>query len=191
MSRRALVLLLALLLDALFGDPPNRWHPVAWMGSFIAKARRYAPPSDSPPAGQMLYGAGIVLAGGSLAAGLGILLARAASFLPRPVDWLLEALLLKTTFSLRGLSRAAGQIADALDEEDMPAARHWLSWHLVSRNTDDLDASQIAAATIESVAENASDGVSMRCSTPVSSTRLPLSPPGWDGRPVRRLATVR
>jgi len=153
------VILLALLLDALFGDPPNRWHPVAWMGSAIARAQRYAPSPDAPPARQMLFGGAVVASGGMGVAAAGALLARWITRLPRPMGWMLEAALLKTTFSLRGLSRAAGQIADALAEEDLPAARHWLSWHLVSRNTDDLDAAQIAAATIESVAENASDGV--------------------------------
>ena len=159
MRRRAPVFLLALLLDALFGDPPNRWHPVAWMGSAIARAKRHAPPPDAPPARQMLYGGGLVVAGATGVAGLGALLARLISHFPRPLAWLLEAALLKTTFSLRGLSRAAGQISAALDADDLPAARHWLSWHLVSRDTRELDASQIAAATIESVAENASDGV--------------------------------
>jgi len=37
------VLLAALLLDLLFGDPPNRWHPVAWMGSLIARLQRHTP----------------------------------------------------------------------------------------------------------------------------------------------------
>ncbi len=159
MKRRAPILLLALLLDALLSDPPNRWHPVAWMGGAIARAQRHAPPPDAPPARQMLYGGGIVVAGAAGVSGMGALLVWLIARLPRPLGWLLEALLLNTTFSLRGLTRAAGQISDALDEADLPAARRWLSWHLVSRNTAALDASQVAAAAIESVAENASDGV--------------------------------
>ncbi|HEY1065066.1 MAG TPA: cobalamin biosynthesis protein, partial [Pirellulales bacterium] len=35
--------LIALALDLTLGDPPNRWHPTAWMGSFIAWGRRLAP----------------------------------------------------------------------------------------------------------------------------------------------------
>ncbi len=159
MIRRIPVLLLALLLDEFFGDPPNRWHPVAWMGRFIARAQHHAPPPSSAPAGQMLYGAGVILTGSGLVAGAGALLARTTSRLPRVASLLLEAALLKTTFSLHGLTRAAGQIADALEKNDLPAARHWLSWHLVSRNTEAMDASHIAAAVIESVAENASDGI--------------------------------
>ena len=36
-------LLAALLLDLIVGDPPNRWHPVAWMGSLIYRLRQAAP----------------------------------------------------------------------------------------------------------------------------------------------------
>ena len=36
-------LLLALLLDLVLGDPPNRYHPVAWMGAVIGLTRRCAP----------------------------------------------------------------------------------------------------------------------------------------------------
>ena len=40
---RSLVPVLALALDLLLGDPPNRWHPVAWMGTAIAAAKRRSP----------------------------------------------------------------------------------------------------------------------------------------------------
>ncbi|MGQ9681953.1 MAG: hypothetical protein ACUVX9_05415, partial [Anaerolineae bacterium] len=42
-----IALLLAVILDLTLGDPPNRWHPVVWMGSFI---RRCAPVSLQVPA---------------------------------------------------------------------------------------------------------------------------------------------
>ncbi len=73
--------------------------------------------------------------------------------------WLAEAILLKMTFSLRGLAEAADEVRGALAVGNLPEARRLVSWHLVSRDTTNLDPSQVAAATIESVAENASDGV--------------------------------
>src|SRR5262249_58929645 len=39
---RVAVLLLAVALDLALGDPPNRWHPVAWIGALIAGGRRLA-----------------------------------------------------------------------------------------------------------------------------------------------------
>ena len=72
---------------------------------------------------------------------------------------ILQALLLKATFSLSGLWEASGKIHTALTSANLPEARRLLSWHLVSRDISNLDEARIAAATIESVAENASDSV--------------------------------
>ena len=156
--RRLLVIILALALDHLLGDPPNRWHPVAWMGRGIAWAQQRAPGPETSPARQLLYGAGMVVGGGVLVAGVGVFLARIFRFLAWP-GLVLEALALKSTIARRGLIRAAAQVEEALRADDVPAARHWLGWHLVSRDTSELDEAQVAAAAIESVAENASDGL--------------------------------
>ena len=42
-NNRPWVILLALLIDLTVGDPPNRFHPVAWMGNLIGWAQRPAP----------------------------------------------------------------------------------------------------------------------------------------------------
>jgi adenosylcobinamide-phosphate synthase len=152
-----MVPLLALLLDLFVGDPPNRYHPVAWMGAAIAAAERRAPRRDRMA--PLAFGALVVAGGAAAVAGLGCRLERAIGRLPAPWNWLAEAGLLKMTFSLRGLATAAGVVRGALEAGDLPEARRLLGWHLVSRDTAALDASQVAAATIESVAENASDGV--------------------------------
>lgn len=41
-SSRLFIVIIALLIDGALGDPPNRFHLVAWMGSAIAAARRKA-----------------------------------------------------------------------------------------------------------------------------------------------------
>jgi adenosylcobinamide-phosphate synthase len=75
------------------------------------------------------------------------------------LGWIAEAALLKQTVALRGLTHAAQAVAIPLAAGDEGEARRQLSWHLVSRETATLDPARIAAATIESVAENSSDGV--------------------------------
>jgi adenosylcobinamide-phosphate synthase len=155
--RRKRALLLALLLDLVWGDPPNRHHPVAWMGTAIGAARQKAPRKGW--LAQLLYGTLLVIGGGLTVFGLGRLLGLVLVRLPGPVGWLAEAVFLKMTFSVRGLARAAEEVDEALEAGDLADARRRLSWHLVSRNTAALTPSQVAAATIESVAENASDGV--------------------------------
>jgi adenosylcobinamide-phosphate synthase len=156
-ARRGQALALALLFDLLLGDPPNRYHPVAWMGTAIAAALRRAP--ERGPLDKFLFGALLVAGGAVTAAGLGYFLERACARLPGPWGWLAEAGVLKMTFSVRGLTRAAREVEAALEAGSLPEARRRLSWHLVSRDTNTLSASQVAAATVESVAENTSDGL--------------------------------
>jgi adenosylcobinamide-phosphate synthase len=150
-------MLLALLLDGIFGDLPNRWHPVAWIGTAIHAMRRYAPATGA--SAQFLYGAAVTLSGAILVAALGRALTRLCRQVPPPLDWLIEAMMLKQTVALRGLAHAAHQVYAPLQAGDESEARRQLCWHLVSRDTTTLDAPRIAAATIESVAENSSDGV--------------------------------
>jgi adenosylcobinamide-phosphate synthase len=152
-----MILFLALALDLLLGDPPNRFHPTAWMGDLIRFLMRFRPHGNSTA--EFLYGIFILLIGIFLSAGAGFGILYLASFLPPWAGILFQALFLKLTLSLRGLDRAAKEVQSALDSQDLPEARRLLSWHLVSRDTSELNAAQISAAAIESVAENASDGI--------------------------------
>src|SRR5262245_27517993 len=70
---------------------------------------------------------------------------------------LLEAVALKCTLALRGLAAAAREVAGALQRGDLAAARASVGRHLVSRPTATLRTGQVAAAAIESVAENLTD----------------------------------
>ena len=153
---RSIALLAALLFDAVLGDPPNRYHPVAWMGGAIAAAKRRAPRQGRTA--QFAYGAALALGGTAAIAGLGHLLNRVLAYPPDPLQWLLEGLALKAMLAMRGLGHAADEIKTALAADDLPG-RRLLSWHLVSRDTSTLDEAQVAGAAIESVAVNTSDGV--------------------------------
>ncbi len=151
------VILSALALDALFGDPPNAFHPVAWLGKGIAWLERRL--ADGSPLLCLSQGAAAWVAGGIAVSGIALFLARLCRFFPRPINWLLEACFLKICLSPRGLKQAAVQIQSALQKDDLSQARQLLSWHLVSRDTSELNPSQVAGAAIESVAENTSDGI--------------------------------
>ena len=73
--------------------------------------------------------------------------------------WLVEAAILSLLLAWRGLMRAGEDVARQIDRGNLPEARRQLGWHLVSRDVSQLDESQIAAATIESLAENSSDSI--------------------------------
>lgn len=150
-------LTLAVALDLAFGDPPNRFHPVAWIGSILLIARRRLPTRGRLI--PLLSGALLMVAGLAALTALGYGIERGLARTPPAVAVVGEAVLLKSLFSIRGLALAARAVASALGRGDLARARALASWHLVGRPTDDLDGPLVAAAAIESVAENASDGV--------------------------------
>ena len=127
------------------------------MGSFIDWLMRFRPRGNR--FAEFIYGTFIILIGLGLAASAGWMISRLASFLPIWAGWLIEGMFLKLTVSLRGLDHAAREVQTALEKNNLPEARRLLSWHLVSRDTSQLDESKVSSAAIESVAENASDGI--------------------------------
>lgn len=152
---RPSALLGAIALDALFGDPPTALHPVGWIGRLVRGVEAGAPASATA---RRQYGAvaapAITLLTALAAAGWHAAPARRG--LP---GVLAEAVALDGTFALRTLLRRADEVRVALEADDLDAARGLLGRHLVSREVHDLTASEIAGATIESVAENLGDGV--------------------------------
>lgn len=159
MSNETLVMVLGLAfaIDVMLGDPPNRFHPVAWTGNAIARARRLAPQQGNIK--RFIYG-GLFLAIGVTTVGLiGWAIDRGCAKMPLAVAVVVQALVLKSTFSVRSLSRAGQAVAEPLRRDDLAAARYQVSYHLVSRDVSQLDAAEVSAATIESIAENTSDSV--------------------------------
>ncbi|NOZ49327.1 MAG: cobalamin biosynthesis protein [Chloroflexi bacterium] len=149
--------LLALLIDVTLGEPPHRYHPVVWMGRWLALGKRFS--SFEGRWRPMLAGSVITLGGITMVSMAGWIIERLTTRLPRVLALFVQASFLKSTLSFRGLVDAATEIQTALARDDLQGARRLLAWHLVSRDTTALDVSQVAAATIESVAENASDGI--------------------------------
>src|SRR5215213_3299620 len=102
------------------------------------------------------------IAGLFLAAALPALsfaLARLALRLTPPtLRWPLEVALLSTALSMRGLARSALAVERELEAGDLEAARTRVG-ELVGRDTEHLTPGEVARATVESVAENTSDGV--------------------------------
>ncbi len=149
------VLGLAVALDALLPEPPAAVHPVVWMGRLTAAFDRRAPHHGRWRP---------LLAGAGIAAVVPALFAASAGWAAFGLrEWSAVAyvvggaVLLKTTFTVRGLVNAAMGVARPLAEGELDAARAGLP-SLVSRNTEGLSEPLIAAAAVESVAENSSDG---------------------------------
>jgi adenosylcobinamide-phosphate synthase len=146
-------LLLALALDLLFGEPPGFAHPVVWMGRWAGWLERRAPRTGS--AAQLAAGALIVLLVALPFTLLAVSLMRVAARTPA-LEIVIGAVILKPTFAWRALGAAGLRMQELMAGGDVDAARFQLR-SLCSRDPSALEPPALAAATVESLAENASD----------------------------------
>lgn len=149
-ASRAAGLVLGFAADRLLGDP-RRGHPVAVFGTVAGRLeqRLYV---DARARG-LLYTS--VLVGGSAA--LGLALERGTRGRPL-LHTVATAVAAWTVLGGRSLEREALAVHAFLDDEDLPGARHRLTY-LVGRDTSALTPAEITRAVVESVAENTSDAV--------------------------------
>ena len=147
------------VLDALFGDPAWLPHPVVFMGRAIARLEGFLRPRlPKTPKGEVLGGAivafclpvGTLLFTGAVCRGA----ARLHPLLGLAVQmfWCAQAL------AARGLVQESTNVYKELVKPDLPAARRAVS-RIVGRDTAALTAEGVTKAAVETVAENASDGV--------------------------------
>ena len=154
--------MVAILLDAIIGDPDWLWnrlpHPVVWVGKAISwlETRLNHPDTQSAQSGR-LSGILTVLiltcAGGVLAYGI------QAVFLDLGVFGLLcLAVLGATLIAQKSLFEHVRAVAEPLEADDIETARFSVSM-IVGRDTARLDEAGVSRAAIESLAENFSDGI--------------------------------
>ena len=148
---------LGFLLDWLLGDPEHWFHPVRLIGGLVRELERRLYPKAGPPVAAFWNGLFLWLccvgAVGTvvflLTAGL-----RGAFF---PLGFLFEILLSYQLLAARCLRDSAERVARALGEGGLAAGRKAVSY-IVGRDTEALDEAGVIRATVETVAENASDG---------------------------------
>ena len=139
LGRRCLAAAAGLVLDRLLGEPPADVHPVAGFGRAMERVER------TLWADRRLNGAVYAVSGAALGAAAG-----SAAGSTAVATWAVAA--------GRELRRVASRVGELAAAGDLDAARAELP-ALVGRDPSGLDASQIAAAVIESVAENSVDAV--------------------------------
>lgn len=140
------VLAAATAVDVVAGEPPNLLHPVVWMGRTAAFLVERAPKHGA--IAQLAAGAGIAVV-------VPTTFGAAAALAP---GWIVATWLLKSSAAGRALGAAGRDVARPLVRGDLPAARSALR-SLCSRDPARLDERQVAAAAVESLAENTSDSV--------------------------------
>lgn len=158
-----LAMLLALLVDRLFGEPPARLHPVVGMGQYLGF---FGPRLTALPPGPAFIGGALAwLLGALLSAALALSLEMLLMQALRP--WtslpglllcaLALGLLLKPLLAWRMLAEEVQAVEAAL-QQSLEAGRARLA-RLVSRDTRALSAAEVREAAIETLAENLNDSV--------------------------------
>lgn len=154
------ILCLALVFDAVIGDPPALWnrlpHPVVLFGTLIGWGENRW---NRPGAGEMSrrrWGTVLVILLLLISAVTGWLLHRVLSFVS--YGWLLEAAVASIFLAQRSLHDHVAAVARAFEVDGLPGARRAVSM-IVGRDPEQLDEGGVSRAAIETAAENFSDGV--------------------------------
>ena len=151
----------AILIDLIFGDPKNRYHPTAWIGMLIAKFTpiiKYQNTIYEKIGGVLIIliiSSIVVLLLLSLDIGISLISTDYVSII---ISVIIGALLLKTTIAIRGMEKHAISVLESLENDNLDMARNYLSM-IVKRNTTNLDKNHVISGVLESISENTVDGI--------------------------------
>ena len=147
------------VLDTLFGDPPWLPHPVVLMGKAIsALEKRLRARLPQTPQGELLGGAVVAF---TLPVGTFLLTSLVCLGAAKLSPWLglaVQMFWCGQALAAKGLTQESTNVYRALIKPDLPAARKAVS-RIVGRDTQNLTLEGVTKAAVETVAENASDGV--------------------------------
>ncbi|WP_419655757.1 CobD: cobalamin biosynthesis protein [Desulfosarcina variabilis str. Montpellier] len=150
-----LALIFGVLLDMLLGDP--RWmpHPIRWMGKAIEHLEpRFRAMQLTPQVAGGLMAGALVMAVWLIS----LLIVVLADAIHPLIGILVQAAMIFTCISARGLADAARQVGKALAGSGLAAGRRAVAM-IVGREVDQLDETGVTRAAVETVAENLVDGV--------------------------------
>lgn len=159
----AWVLLLALLLDLIIGDPRALYdrlpHPVVWMGGLLSRLDRLGNRTDFSDRSRKISGVLCLTLYLGLIAVAAYWLNRLILSLPsNGLSLLLLAAVASIFLSSRSLINHVKAVASPLETGDVGQARGAVGM-IVGRNVDQMTVPAVCRAAIESLAENFSDGV--------------------------------
>ena len=161
MEIKLIILSLALLLDRVVGDPPQLWqrmpHPVVLFGKAISWGEKRW--NNRNLAASVLRRNGMWLTVGLVAVCvvLGLVLEFVLPF-AGTAGAVAEILIVTVLLAQKSLADHVQAVALALREGGLKGGRRAVSM-IVGRNPEHLDEGGISRAAIESLAENASDGI--------------------------------
>ena len=154
------IVVAALAFDALIGDPDWLWrrlgHPVAWIGALIGVLDRRFNREDRSQQQRKLAGIAGTAAMVAISAAVGALIQTTVQQLP--TGNLVVALIASIFIAQRSLYQHVAWVRSAFAEGGLAGARQAVA-RIVGRDPEQLDEAGVCRATLESCAENFSDGV--------------------------------
>lgn len=152
------IILAALVLDVLVGDP--RWlpHPVVWIGKLILGGEKLVRRLTATPNGLRVGGVILVamVVSGTYVFYWGLL--HLAFTLHFVVGIIVSIIVMSQSLAVNSLYKHAAAVAKPLRVGQLTEARQALGM-IVGRDTRDLDESQIVRGVVETVSENTVDGI--------------------------------
>lgn len=154
----ATLLIGALILDRLVGDPNVSWHPVVLIGRYISFVESWLLKEQDSVARKRVNGLLLLIVVVGTVYTITELLTKAAYLNFNSWGIVFEMLVVSFTISPTALAKAGHEIAQYLACGDIENARIKVGW-IVGRDTGNLDESEVSRATIETIAENITDGI--------------------------------
>ncbi|MCK5201733.1 MAG: cobalamin biosynthesis protein, partial [Spirochaetales bacterium] len=149
-----ILVLIAISLDLLIGDPVTPLHPVRLTGSLILKTENLLYRKKLPKRLSGLIGVGISL--GTVMV-VFIVLHQIAGFIPYGKE-VFSVFIFYSTIAIKDLAVHGMRVKKALDEGDILLARRSAGM-ILSRDIDVLSPDKIITGTVESMSENSSDSI--------------------------------
>jgi len=151
-------LVLAYIIDALIGDPSWLPHPVQLIGKAVEKGEQWLRQGPSSPGQDFLCGLSLVVGVVFATYTVAVLVLQVLGALSWWLEYVAAVLFGSLCLARRSLKEHAYAVFHPLCAGDLNGARAMLA-RIVSRETMDLPEAEIVRGTLESVAENSSDGV--------------------------------
>lgn len=147
------------ILDLIIGDPHRLWHSVQGIGSLITFFERfYRKIFSKTKKGEITAGIFMSLTVIIISGAVPLIILKAAYSVNTWFGFAVESVMCCQIFAARSLKDESMKVYRELKHGDLNSSRKAVSM-IVGRDTQNLDRKGVIKAAVETVAENASDGV--------------------------------
>ncbi|MGD8189867.1 adenosylcobinamide-phosphate synthase CbiB [Brevibacillus ginsengisoli] len=166
LNETVLMVLAAIVVDWIIGDPVRGTHPVLLIGKLISwlekrlrgKEADHSVGSSANPSVMFTKGVLLVIAVCGLSFGVMWLISFLAFWIHPWLGYAVQIWFISTTIAIKGLKDSALLVYKPLQSGQIGEARKYVGY-IVGRNTEKLDEKEVTRATVETVAENIVDAM--------------------------------